>query len=95
MRTALGQFSFSLVILKVFTKEFYPIGALFAVYGAGVLLIAMYRRWVGQRQFFTAESEDGVVLRKFRTSAGPVTLLTLLSLGAYGTVLVLTYRLLK
>ncbi|KAF3348902.1 Putative phosphomutase PMU1 [Verticillium dahliae VDG2] len=34
MRTALGQFSFALIILKIFTSEFYAIGALFAVYGA-------------------------------------------------------------
>lgn len=29
IRTALGQFSFSLVVLKIFTSEFYGIGALF------------------------------------------------------------------
>ncbi|KAG7421634.1 hypothetical protein Forpe1208_v001012 [Fusarium oxysporum f. sp. rapae] len=31
VRTALGQFSFALIILRVFTEEFYAIGALFAV----------------------------------------------------------------
>ncbi|ROT36923.1 hypothetical protein SODALDRAFT_210613 [Sodiomyces alkalinus F11] len=54
MRTALGQFSFALIILKVFTAEFYAIGALFAVYGAAVMLVAMYRRYEGNRQFFTS-----------------------------------------
>ncbi|TAQ84847.1 hypothetical protein B7494_g6839 [Chlorociboria aeruginascens] len=39
IRTALGQFSFALVVLKIFTSEFYSIGALFATYGAGVLLV--------------------------------------------------------
>ena len=59
MRTALGQFSFSLIILKVFTEEFYSIGALFAVYGAAVMLVAAYRRYEGNRQFFDhEESED-------------------------------------
>ena len=29
IRTALGQFSFALVVLKIFTSEFYGIGALF------------------------------------------------------------------
>ncbi|KAG6118514.1 hypothetical protein E4U13_000167 [Claviceps humidiphila] len=53
MRTALGQFSFALVILKIFTEEFYAIGALFAVYGFAVLLVAGYRRYQGNRQFFT------------------------------------------
>ena len=59
MRTALGQFSFSLIILKIFTSEFYPIGALLAVYGAAVMLVAIFRRYEGNRQFFDqAESED-------------------------------------
>ena len=59
MRTAMGQFSFSLIVLKIFTSEFYPIGALFAVYGGAVMLVAIYRRYEGNRQFFDAEeSED-------------------------------------
>ncbi|KAK8149567.1 hypothetical protein MY1884_000578 [Beauveria asiatica] len=95
MRTALGQFSFSLVILKIFTDEFYPIGALFAAYGTAILLVAVYRRYEGQRQFFTQESADGLLTRKFRTSGQTVTLLTLLSLLAYATLLVLTLRLTK
>ncbi|KAK4230641.1 hypothetical protein QBC38DRAFT_383329 [Podospora fimiseda] len=52
MRTALSQFSFALVILKIFTSEFYPIGALFACYGVSILLVAVYRRYEGNRQFF-------------------------------------------
>ncbi|KAF5544078.1 hypothetical protein FMEXI_6714 [Fusarium mexicanum] len=59
VRTALGQFSFALIILKVFTEEFYAIGALFAVYGVAVMLVAIYRRYEGQNQFFTSESSDG------------------------------------
>ena len=59
MRTALGQFSFSLIILKIFTSEFYPIGALFAVYGAAIMLVAIFRRYEGNRQFFDkVESDD-------------------------------------
>ncbi|PFH57382.1 hypothetical protein XA68_15143 [Ophiocordyceps unilateralis] len=93
MRTALGQFSFALVVLKIFTREFYPIGALFAAYGLAVLVVASYRRYQGHRQFFTAESPDGVVQRKFKTSGDTVVLMTALSLGAYATLLVLTWRL--
>jgi hypothetical protein len=33
MRTSLSQFSFALIILKLFISEFYSIAALFAVYG--------------------------------------------------------------
>ncbi|KAI1399342.1 hypothetical protein F4819DRAFT_420064 [Hypoxylon fuscum] len=59
MRTALSQFSFALIILKIFTSEFYAIGALFAVYGATVLLCSMYRRYQGNKQFFTTMDDDG------------------------------------
>ena len=93
MRTALGQFSFALVILKIFTREFYGIGALFAVYGAAILLVASYRRYQGNRQFFTAESSDGTLQRKFKTSGDTVLLITGLSLGAYITLMVLTWQL--
>lgn len=93
VRTALGQFSFALIILKVFTQEFYAIGALFAVYGVAVMLVAIYRRYEGQNQFFTSESPDGSLKRKFRTSGNSVLLLTMLSLSAYITLMVLTWRL--
>lgn len=58
MRTALSQFSFALVVLKIFTSEFYPIGALLACYGAAVLLVAVYRRYEGNRQFFDCEESE-------------------------------------
>lgn len=93
MRTALGQFSFALVVLKIFTEEFYAIGALFAVYGAAILLVAIYRRYEGHRQFFDAETADGVIHRKFRTSGDTVSLMTVLSLCAYVALLVLTLTL--
>lgn len=111
MRTALSQFSFALIILKIFTSEFYAIGALFAAYGAAVMLVAVFRRYEGNRQFFTedplgrggmgtsgsgasiGQDFSGEPKKKFRTSGNSVTLLTLLSLGAYITLLVLTWRL--
>lgn len=93
MRTALGQFSFALVILKIFTEEFYAMGALFAVYGSAVLLVAAYRRYQGNRQFFTSETGRGGVRRKFKTSGDTVLLMAALSMGAYVTLMVLTWRL--
>lgn len=58
MRTALSQFSFALIILKIFTSEFYAIGALFAAYGAAILLVAIFRRYEGNSQFFDREESD-------------------------------------
>ncbi|TGZ82120.1 hypothetical protein EX30DRAFT_370799 [Ascodesmis nigricans] len=63
IRTALSQFSFALVVLKIFTREFYPIGALFSAFGLCILMVAWVRRGSGNRQFFR-EGER----RKFRTS---------------------------
>lgn len=93
MRTALSQFSFALIILKIFTSEFYAIGALFAVYGAAVMLGAVYRRHQGNSQFFSTTGEDGEKKKKFRTSGNSVLLLTCLSMSAYVALMVLTWQL--
>ncbi|KAL1997133.1 hypothetical protein VTN49DRAFT_7998 [Thermomyces lanuginosus] len=93
VRTALSQFSFALIVLKVFTAEFYSIGALFAVYGTGVLFISLYRRHQGNRQFFSEVGEDGLHRRKFRTSGNAVIILTALSVAAYAGLIVLTLNL--
>ncbi|RMD39275.1 hypothetical protein DV735_g5860, partial [Chaetothyriales sp. CBS 134920] len=106
VRTSLSQFSFALVVLKIFTSEFYSIGALYAAYGSAVLLVGAYRRQQGNRQFFNEyqhgtdpsenQSSGGQVGQKkmFRTSGNVVIVLTALSLAAYISLLVLTFRLL-
>ncbi|KAH0612312.1 uncharacterized protein H6S33_010364 [Morchella sextelata] len=91
LRTALSQFSFALVILKIFTQEFYSIGALFAVFGAFILGASMLRRRSGNKQFFRdGEGERG---KRFRTSGNVVALVTAISVAAYSTLLVLVLRL--
>ena len=81
------------VILKIFTAEFYSIGALFAMYGAGILLISLLRRQQGNKQFFSELGEDGLHRKRFRTSGNVVVVLTALSVAAYASLLVLTLRL--
>ncbi|KAI9679191.1 MAG: hypothetical protein M1817_005210 [Caeruleum heppii] len=92
VRTALSQFSFALIVLKIFTAEFYSIGALFAVYGFGVLFASLFRRQQGNKQFFSEVGEAGDQ-RKFRTSGNVVVALTVLSVAAYACLLGLTLRL--
>jgi len=91
VRTSLSQFSFALIVLKIFTSEFYSVGALFACYGAGVLLVSAYRRQQGNRQFFTETDgeDDALGRKKFRTSGNVVVALTALSVAAYASLLVL------
>ena len=93
IRTALSQFSFALIVLKIFTAEFYSIGALFAVYGAGILITSLFRRQQGNKQFFSEAGEDGLNRKKFRTSGNVVVVLTALSVAAYGCLLGLTMKL--
>lgn len=59
----------------------------------GVMLVSAYRRWEGNRQFFSEIGEDGLNKKKFRTSGGAVVILTALSMGAYASLLALTLRL--
>nr|POE93060.1 hypothetical protein CFP56_64167 [Quercus suber] len=69
VRTSLSQFSFALIVLKIFTSEFYSIGALFAIYGGGVLAVSAFRRMQGNRQFFSEIGDDG--LSRKRCSLAP------------------------
>ncbi|KAI9803943.1 MAG: hypothetical protein M1833_000224 [Piccolia ochrophora] len=87
VRTALSQFSFALVVLKIFTAEFYSIGALFAAYGFGVLFASIFRRQQGNKQFFSDVDEDGQNRKKFRTSGNVVVALSSLSIAAYASLL--------
>ena len=80
-------------MLKIFTAEFYSIGALFAVYGAGILFISLFRRQQGNRQFFSQVGDDGLDRKRFRTSGNVVVVLSALSVAAYVCLLVLTVRL--
>jgi hypothetical protein len=78
IRTALGQFSFALIVLKIFTAEFYSIGALFAVYGAGILFTSLLRRREGQVEHpsipsipLTLYREQAVLFRSRRGRPAP------------------------
>ena len=74
-------------MLKIFTAEFYSIGALFAIYGAGVLFASLFRRQQGNKQFFSEIGENGLNRKRFRTSGNVVVVLTALSVAAYGCLL--------
>ncbi|RPA84246.1 hypothetical protein BJ508DRAFT_304061 [Ascobolus immersus RN42] len=94
-RTAVSQLSFSLVILKIFSSEFYSIGALFAAFGALVLLIAIWRRHMavaqvedingalGENQERKGDTGRGVLGGRFRTSGGVVLVISIVSASSY------------
>jgi hypothetical protein len=78
-----------------------------AAYGAGVLLVALYRRHEGNRQFFTEAllqqnnrqpgrpeaAGQHKAVPKFRTSGNAVMAMTALSILAITSLLVLTLKL--
>jgi len=56
-------------------------------------LVSVYRRYEGNRQFFSDTGRNGEGRKKFRTSGNAVVVLTALSLVAYGLLIALTLRL--
>ncbi|EGX51598.1 hypothetical protein TWF173_003537 [Orbilia oligospora] len=101
-RTSISLFTFSLIILKVFTFEFYPIGALFAGYGAVIMAISAYRRSESNRQFYIVEDKEENELpvdqrrgakRVFRTSGNTVIVCAITSVIAYIILIYLVLRL--
>lgn len=89
-RTCLGQFSFALIVLKIFQKEFYAVGGnvlsawkgwqsvLYTVFGCLMILVAALRRSRSNVDFFV----DGHG-RYFRTSGRVVLITSLLALALY------------
>ncbi|KAF7728432.1 hypothetical protein EC973_006110 [Apophysomyces ossiformis] len=84
-RTALAAFSTGLLILKIFTREFYKIGITFFVFGLAMLAIAFWRR----RSAF--DVFDLTV--PFKTSGDWVILTTVVTMAAYIVLLVLLWQL--
>ena len=103
-RTSISLFTFSLVVLKIFTVEFYPIGALFAVYGAVIMAISAYRRSESNKQFYIVEDKEARTRqddgtgengrkRVFRTSGNTVVICAVTSMLAYIALIVLVLKL--
>ncbi|KAI9834468.1 MAG: hypothetical protein M1826_002622 [Phylliscum demangeonii] len=94
VRTALSQLSFALVVLRIFTAEFYSIGALFAAYGCGILLVSLLRRRQGSRPFLAQPDQSDVDgSKRFRTSGNVVLVLVVLTVAAYVSLMSLIMRL--
>jgi hypothetical protein len=94
-RSSLGQFYFSLIILKLFQSEFYSIGCsasqnetnllvCYAIFGLVMILVAEFRRVQSNNQFFV--DAHG---RYFKTSGRVVVLTAFFSLALYITLLYL------
>lgn len=45
IRTAFSELSFGLVILRLFSKEFLPVGTVYTVHALCMIILALYQRW--------------------------------------------------
>ncbi|KAG2234030.1 hypothetical protein INT48_007120 [Thamnidium elegans] len=84
-RTALAAFSSGLLILKVFTREFYKIGITFFVFGLAMLAIALWRR----RTSFDVFDQS----IPYKTSGDWVILTTIVTMATYIVLLILLWNL--
>ncbi|ODV83597.1 hypothetical protein CANARDRAFT_202869 [[Candida] arabinofermentans NRRL YB-2248] len=102
VRTCLGTLSFSLIVLKLFSKEFFPIGLVFNCYGLLLCLISHLRStdidlyfinfgdsdWKLKYEVGEIEN-DGSVDHYFKTSGNYVIWLTLISFFCYLALFIL------
>ncbi|RLV93129.1 hypothetical protein JA1_002688 [Spathaspora sp. JA1] len=84
-RTSIGCLSFSILIIKLFSKEFLPIGLIYTLYGFLVFLIGVY-------QTNRVEKFYNGHLEMFKTAGDTVLLLSVISLCSYIGVLALILR---
>ncbi|KAI8328761.1 hypothetical protein BC941DRAFT_363440, partial [Chlamydoabsidia padenii] len=84
-RTSLAAFSTGLLILKIFTREFYKIGITFFVFGLALLAIALWRRRTAGDVFDLSIP--------FRTSGNWVLLTTMATLTTYFVLFILLLNL--
>ncbi|KAK6202524.1 uncharacterized protein RJT21DRAFT_118575 [Scheffersomyces amazonensis] len=86
-RSAIGCLSFSILIIKLFSKEFLPVGTIYTVYGSLLYFIGVHKA-AGVDTYYNPHKDMEI----FKTSGDTIVLLTIISLSAYIAVLVLILR---
>ncbi|KAG7664609.1 uncharacterized protein J8A68_001834 [[Candida] subhashii] len=86
-RTAIGCLSFSILIIKLFSKEFLPIGTIYTIYGCLVYFIGVYKS--SRVDFYYSPDKH---MEMYQTGGDYVLLLTIISLCSYITLLVLILK---
>ncbi|EEQ40330.1 putative integral membrane protein [Clavispora lusitaniae] len=87
-RTAISCLSFSIVILKLFSSEFLPIGMVYTAYGCLVYFMGVIK--AGTVDTYYNAEKDAV---EFKTAGNSVLLLTGISLASYIALLIFVIRL--
>lgn len=86
-RTSVGCLGFSLLIIKIFSSEFLPVGMIYTIYGSVLFMFGVYKsRSVDY--YYNPEKDKHF----YRTSGNSVMLITIVSLACYISLLVLILR---
>lgn len=86
-RSAIGCLSFSILIIKLFSKEFLPIGTIYTAYGCLLYFIGVYK--AASVDVYYNSSKD---MEMFKTSGDSVILLSVISLASYIALLILILK---
>ena len=86
-RSAVGCLSFSILLLKIFSKEFLPIGTIYSIYGT-VLYFFGVKKGRSVDFFYNPQRDQ----QYYKTSGDTVLYLTVLSLVCYLALLILVLR---
>lgn len=87
-RTAISCLSFSIVIIKLFSAEFLPIGTVYSAYGCLLYFMGVIK--AGSVDFYYDQAKHE---NEFITAGNSVIMLTAISLASYFALLVFVLRL--
>lgn len=88
-RSAMGQLGFALLVLKVFSVKFMPVGTTFTVCGILILVVALRRKRITDHMMY----EEKLGNRVFITSGNAVILFAGFCLASYIVMLILLLNL--
>lgn len=83
-RTALGCLSFAILVIKLFSKEFLPIGVVYTAYGSILYFLGLAK--AASVDIFYNPKKD---MAMYRTAGNSVLLLTAISLASYVAIFAL------
>lgn len=86
-RSSLGSLTFAILVIKLFSLEFLPLGIVYTIYGCLLYFIGVYK--AASVDFYYNPERD---MTQYKTSGNTVLLLTGISLASYISLLVLILR---
>ncbi|ODV69524.1 hypothetical protein HYPBUDRAFT_3496 [Hyphopichia burtonii NRRL Y-1933] len=86
-RSAISSLSFAILIIKLFSKEFLPVGTVYTAYGCLLYFIGVVK--AASVDIYYNPKKD---MEMFKTSGDTVLLLSIISLASYIALFILVLR---